>query len=162
MDKEMNEQLETALSVMLETHKNQIDKAGMPYVLHPLRVMNEVEQLDYKVVALLHDVVEDAKIDNEQMLSELRAWHGFLFDIVDDVNVLSRRDGELYIDYINRIIDSKSKRALSVKLADLNDNLNTERLKLLSEKDRYRLINKYLTARNKITAALIELNGDGK
>lgn len=159
MNKEMNEQLETALSVMLGAHEGQVDKAGMPYILHPLRVMNEVDQLDYKVVALLHDVVEDAKIGREKMLSTLRAWNGFLFDIVEDVELLSRKDDETYNDYLERIISSGSKRAMTVKLADLNDNLNAERLKLLSEKDRHRLLAKYITARNKITYALIESYG---
>lgn len=160
MDKEMNEQFETALSVMSEVHKGQVDKAGLPYALHPLRVMSEVEPLDYKVVALLHDVVEDAKVGSKQMLSELYAWYGFLFDLIDDVDLLSRKENEKYDDYIDRLVSSKKHRVLSVKLADLNDNLDTQRLQLLPVEERYRLISKYSLARNKIMFALAETYGE--
>ena len=51
--------LEKALAIAVEAHRGQKDRAGKPYILHPLRVMGRVSTEDEQIVAILHDVVED-------------------------------------------------------------------------------------------------------
>ena len=60
-----NEQFQIALELAVEKHKNQTDKAGNPYILHPLHVMENVNSKEGKIVAILHDIIEDTDITEE-------------------------------------------------------------------------------------------------
>ncbi len=51
--------LEDAIALAVEAHRGQKEKTGEPYILHPLRVMFRVETEIERVVAVLHDVIED-------------------------------------------------------------------------------------------------------
>jgi hypothetical protein len=51
--------LEHAIALAACAHAGQVDKAGQPYILHPLRVMLRLSGADERIVAVLHDVVED-------------------------------------------------------------------------------------------------------
>ena len=59
--KTLNEQLEIAIELAIKYHKGQIDKGGNPYILHPLEVMNNVDRMESKIVAVLHDIIEDTE-----------------------------------------------------------------------------------------------------
>jgi len=127
------ELIEAATAIAVEAHKGQVDKAGRPYILHPLRVMEQMRSDDEKIVAVLHDVVEDSA----WTLSALQNA-GFPSHIVSALDALTKRDGENYQDFIERV--NCSSLAKAVKMADLRDNMNIARLPLpLTSKDHERL-----------------------
>ncbi len=53
--------LERAITIAATAHAGQIDKAGAPYILHPLRVMLRVTTEAERITAVLHDVIEDCE-----------------------------------------------------------------------------------------------------
>lgn len=113
------DQLSRALIIAAQAHDGQLDKAGQPYILHPLRVMLAQTDETARIVGLLHDVVEDSSIT----LNDLAA--DFSPPVVAAVDALSRRDGESYDGYIDRVMTNRLARL--VKRADLLDNLNRSR-----------------------------------
>ena len=131
-------QIETALEIAIKAHKNQTDRYGKPYILHPLRVMMNVNNDEDKIAAILHDVVEDSDMTCDDLRKE-----GFSDEIIDAVDCLTKREGEEYFDYINRVLTNSM--AIRVKLADLEDNMDLKRIDVITEKDIVRL-NKYLKA----------------
>ena len=124
--------LEDAILLAAGAHRGQLDKAGEPYILHPLRVMLQLQDEAGKVAAVLHDVVEDTAIT----LDNLREG-GYSEEVLQALEALTRREGESYADFIERA--AKNPLARRVKLADLADNLNAGRLPQIRKKDRERL-----------------------
>jgi guanosine-3',5'-bis(diphosphate) 3'-pyrophosphohydrolase len=120
--------LDKAIQLAARIHARQKDRYGRPYILHPLRVMMRVRTDQEKIVAILHDVVEDSDLEAKDLTKE-----GFSPEIVAAVDCLSKRDGEVYQDYIKRVLPNPLAR--TVKLADLEDNMNLERVDHLEEKD---------------------------
>lgn len=120
-------------------HAGQQDKSGKPYILHPLRVMAAVHGYDEKIVAILHDTVEDTSVT----LDGLRAA-GFSDYVVDAIDRLTKRPGEDRITAAKRAMGNVLSRV--VKLADVNDNLDVTRLPHFREKDAAR-IQEYLIVR---------------
>lgn len=119
-------------------HEGQVDKAGMPYVLHPLRMMLSVDTPEGRMAAVLHDVVEDTAVTLDQLRAE-----GFPEAVIEAVEALTKRDGEDYEAFILRVAPNPIAR--KVKLADLRDNCDLSRLAEPTEKDRQR-IEKYRRA----------------
>lgn len=130
--------LEKAIAIAVGAHRNQKDKAGAPYILHPLRIMLQMKSDEERIAAVLHDVVEDSDWTLEELKEE-----GFPGAIIAAVDCLTRRAGESYTAFVKRA--GKNPLARKVKRADLVDNLDIMRMKRLSEKDRQRL-NRYLNA----------------
>ncbi|MDA9194953.1 GTP pyrophosphokinase [Burkholderiales bacterium] len=131
--------LERAIEIAVEAHKGQIDKGGSPYILHPLRVMMSVDLELEKIVAVLHDVVEDSNWTFEALLAE-----GFSIEVIEALQSVTKESpDEDYDLFIQRAIHNPIGR--KVKLADLRDNLDVTRLTELAEKDLQR-INKYKKA----------------
>lgn len=124
--------LERAIAIASEAHAGQADKAGNPYVLHPLRVMLSVKQPDERIAAVLHDVVEDTP----WTLEDLRA-EGFSAEVVDAVDALTRRDGEDYIAFVRRARANAIARP--VKIADVTDNMDLTRMAQPTARDHERL-----------------------
>ncbi len=115
--------IEDAILLATKAHRTQVDKAGLPYILHPLRVMAafvRTEEGDARMVAVLHDVVEDTDITLEAL-----AVAGYPANVLQALDAISRRRGESYEDYIERVV--RNELARRVKLADLRDNLDLER-----------------------------------
>ena len=133
---------EKAIILMLEKHRGQKDKAGKPYYGHLIRVSQEVFTGKRKIVALLHDSIEDTDVTPEYLLQQ-----GFPQEIVKAVEAISRREGESYEDFIDRV--AQNPLATIVKLSDLEDNMNLFRLNEITEEDRLRL-NRYLKAHRKL------------
>lgn len=138
--------IEDAIKLAMESHHGQTDKAGLPYILHPLRVMSafvKPDDDDARYVAVLHDVVEDCEVT-----SSMLAGFGYSSVVVEAIDAISRRKGESYTNYIERV--SRNPLALRVKLADLADNLDEARAStgLLSPntKAKYRMAQTYLIA----------------
>jgi (p)ppGpp synthase/HD superfamily hydrolase len=124
--------LNTALTVAAQAHAGQLDKSGRPYILHPLRLMMQMDTETEMMVAVLHDVVEDS----EWTLDGLREA-GFDEEVVTAVAHLSRQPDESYDAFIQRI--QPHPLAVKVKLADLSDNMDVRRLKTITAKDQERL-----------------------
>ena len=135
--------LDRAIELAKQHHEGQTDKAGKPYIEHPLRVMNQVESEEEKIVAVLHDIVEDTEISLDDLRSE-----GFSEEVVSAVECLTKQDGENYDSYIERI--SFNPLAVKIKLADLEDNRDLTRLPEVTDKDLER-IEKYDKALEKLT-----------
>src|SRR5205823_11086434 len=89
--------LERAIAIAAEAHTGQLDKAGAPYVLHPLRVMLRMKTEEERIAAALHDVVEDS----DWSLVALRD-EGFSEAIVRAVDSVTRRSGESYEEFVSR------------------------------------------------------------
>ncbi len=123
-----NEQFQIALELAVEKHKNQTDKAGNPYILHPLHVMENVNSKEGKIVAILHDIIEDTDITENYLLKI-----GLSKRIVDAVVALTRSEDMDYQEYIKNL--SSNPLAKEVKLADLEHNMDLKRLPTLEEKN---------------------------
>ncbi|WP_077847783.1 hypothetical protein [Clostridium puniceum] len=134
----MEELLEKSIKLAKKYHEGQFDKGGSPYIGHPLRVMECVETIEEKVLAVLHDVLEDCDVSRGQLIKE-----DIPEDLVAKLEILCKGKNEDYFDYIDRIKADKS--TINVKLSDLKDNMNLDRLKEVTEKDRKR-VEKYKKA----------------
>ena len=134
--------LEKALLLAAKAHTGQVDKGGAPYILHPIRVMLACEGEQAKIVALLHDTLEDTALTAADLRRE-----GFPKEIVQAVLCLTRRQDEDYMDYIARV--SKNPLAAEVKRADLQDNMDIRRIPSPTEKD-FARIRKYEQAFQKL------------
>lgn len=132
--------LSKAINIATDAHNGQVDKAGEPYILHPLRVMLSMSDNESRIVAVLHDTVEDTWVTLDLLQHE-----GFNQDIIDAIDCLTRRKDENYMDFIKRCKGNPIARM--VKLADLNDNSNIKRISNPTEKD-YARVKKYKEAIN--------------
>jgi (p)ppGpp synthase/HD superfamily hydrolase len=121
-----------AIAIAAQAHQDQYDKAGAPYILHPLRMMLRMSSETEMIAAILHDVVEDT----DWTLDKLRQA-GFSEEVVQVVECLTHRDQETYDEFIARV--RTNAIASTVKLADLEDNMDMRRLRTLTEKDAERL-----------------------
>jgi (p)ppGpp synthase/HD superfamily hydrolase len=132
--------LERAIALAAQAHEGQVDKAGAPYILHPLRMMLSVDTPEARVAAVLHDVVEDTPVSLEELRVE-----GFSEAVIGAVEALTKRPEEEddYDAFIRRVAPNPLAR--QVKLADLRDNCDVSRIAQPREKD-WRRIEKYKRA----------------
>jgi (p)ppGpp synthase/HD superfamily hydrolase len=124
--------VEDAVSIAARAHRGQKDKAGAPYLLHPLRMMLRMETEAAMMAAVLHDVVEDT----EWTLDRLREA-GFSEEVLEAVDCLTHREGESYQQFVERVRTNRIAR--QVKVADLEDNMNVRRMNQLGPKELERL-----------------------
>jgi GTP diphosphokinase / guanosine-3',5'-bis(diphosphate) 3'-diphosphatase len=124
--------LERAIAIAAAAHAGQLDKAGVPYILHPLRVMLAVQSDDERIAAVLHDVVEDTGVT----LAELQA-QGFSPPVLAAIEALTKRPGETRLQAAARAAGDRIARR--VKLADNAENMDLSRIVSPSEKDHARL-----------------------
>ncbi len=110
-----------AIRIAVDAHSGQVEKNGQPYVTHAFRVMDRVYREEEKVVAVLHDVIEDTKWTRRML--EKKGFPKHLLDALDCVTI---RNGELYPAAIRRAASNPIARR--VKLADLEDNMDIRRL----------------------------------
>ena len=135
--------LERAIAIAAEAHAGQVDKAGAPYVLHPLRVMLGMSSIDEHIVAVLHDVCEDCP---GWTFDRLRS-EGFSNCVIDALQSVTTREAEDYDDFVRRSAANPIGRR--VKLADLHDNSDLSRIAAPTERDLQR-IEKYRRAIDQI------------
>jgi (p)ppGpp synthase/HD superfamily hydrolase len=124
--------LEQAIALAAQQHAGQVDKANAPYILHPLRVMLNVPTIEHKIVAVLHDVLEDTETSTE----DLRKL-GFQQQIIDAVLALTKKVGESRLQAAQRTVQNPIARV--VKLADIADNMDLSRIQSPTIKDFERL-----------------------
>ena len=124
--------LDKAIQIAVSAHAGQVDKAGQPYILHPLRVMCSVETPHERLVAVLHDVIEDTSVTIDDLANE-----GFPAEVLDAVQALTKLSGESRLDAAKRAV--RNTIARKVKLADVADNMDMNRIPNPTAKDRARL-----------------------
>ncbi len=130
--------LERAIVIAAEGHAGQLDKAGNPYVLHPLRVMLRLDTNEERIAGVLHDVVEDCGWTIDDLREE-----GFSAAVLRAVEAVTKREGERYDHFVARAAADPIGRR--VKLADLEDNSDLGRISNPTAKDHAR-IEKYQRA----------------
>jgi (p)ppGpp synthase/HD superfamily hydrolase len=124
--------LERAIEIAAQAHAGQVDKAGQPYILHPLRVMLMVKTRSEQMAAVLHDVVEDTTWTFEDLAAE-----GFADEVIEAIRALTKSEGEKRLVAAKRAAQNSIAR--NVKLGDVYDNMNLARIAQPTEKDLARL-----------------------
>ena len=125
--------LERAIAIAAQAHEGQKDKAGTPYVLHPLRMMLSLKTTDERITAVLHDVVEDCEKWSFERLQE----EGFSEEIIEALKSVTKREGEPYEDFVRRA--ATNAIGIRVKLADLTDNCDVSRIANPTARDHERI-----------------------
>ncbi|NBF06477.1 HD domain-containing protein [Pseudomonas sp. Fl5BN2] len=134
--------LERAIAIAAQAHAGQVDKGGAPYILHPLRVMLRLSAPEERIVAVLHDVIEDSPVTLEELRSE-----GFSDEVLRALAALTKTAGEDYPAFIRRA--GQNPLARRVKLADLAENSDLSRIAApgasdLQRREKYREAIDYL------------------
>lgn len=124
-----------ALLLATKAHAGQVDKAGKPYLLHPIAVADMLKAEEEKIVALLHDVVEDTSLTLIDLRNE-----GFPDRIVEAVDAITKSSGISYEEYLQRV--KQNPLALAVKIADMTHNMDLSRIANPTQKD-YARVEKY-------------------
>jgi (p)ppGpp synthase/HD superfamily hydrolase len=122
-----SQDVETAKSWAERLHQGQVDKAGQPYIGHPARVAGRLETKEAQVVGWLHDTVEDTEVT----LSTIESQFGS--ETAAAVDAVSRREGEAWSDYLDRVAANPIAR--QVKISDLIDNSNLGRIPHVTLRD---------------------------
>jgi hypothetical protein len=143
--------LERALQIAVQAHAGQKDRNGVPYIFHPVRVMTRCTNPDARIVALLHDVVEDTSVTFKELERE-----GFSREVLFALRLLTHDPKVPYGEYIEGI--AADGVAIEVKLADLEDNSDIRRLQEPDDKTLARL-RKYLAAYQRLGRAAKERDG---
>lgn len=115
----VDQMLLKAATVAARVHAKQLRKDGTPYIAHVMRVTLGVQDKTAKVVALLHDTVEDTDLTLEN-LREI----GFTEEVIQGVDAMTRRPYETYAEFIQRV--KLNPLAVQVKLSDIEDNLSDQ------------------------------------
>lgn len=116
------------LEFAMQKHDGQTDKSGKPYILHPIEVALSLYKESDKIVALLHDVLEDTDATVEDLIAI------GLYDCeIDAVKLLTKPHKEDYMHYVRRVAESPIARR--VKMADLRHNMDISRLDVVTERD---------------------------
>ena len=142
----LNQWVARAVAIAATAHQHQVDKAGAPYILHPLRLMMRGQTPLEQIVAVLHDVVEDSDWTLEQLAAE-----GFPNEAIAALDCLTRRSHESYDDFIDRVLTNPLARR--VKRYDLEDNMTLTRMTALAAKDIERL-QRYHTVYQRLREAI--------
>ena len=121
-------QSEKAYEIAKKAHLGQVDKAGEDYIKHPEKVASFVKTDEEKAVAYLHDVIEDTELTLEDLNK-----YDFSKEVLEAVDIITKKRGEDYQSYLNSV--KKNKLARAVKLADLRHNSDLTRLIKVTEKD---------------------------
>ncbi|MBQ4059566.1 MAG: GTP pyrophosphokinase [Lachnospiraceae bacterium] len=123
--------LEKAIEIAVESHRGQLDKAGKIYILHPMRVMMRGSNETQMITGILHDVVEDTPVTIEMLRLE-----GFSEEILAALECITKQRGEDYGHFIDRVLTNPL--ATQIKLYDIEDNLNRDRIPFPTAKDEAR------------------------
>lgn len=134
----MTQTLERAIAIAATAHAGQVDKGGAPYILHPLKVMLRMTTLEERIVAVLHDVVEDCGVSLDDLRNE-----GFSEEVLTAIESVTKVPGESYEDFVDRAAQNPIGRV--VKLADLEENSDLSRIASPSWEDLER-VEKYRRA----------------
>lgn len=149
--------LEKAIELAHEIHKHEIDKAGKPYMLHPLAVCNSLEDEIDKAIGVLHDTAE-SNSDAFKMLEDINAPE----EVIEAVRLLTRDLNDTYKEYIIKLAESRNIRAIRVKLKDIEHNTSDERMLHLPADKSKSLMKRYNAAKEILVPVYNELVADGR
>lgn len=124
--------LETAIRMAVNTHYGKTEKSGEPYIFHLLRVMNSVDTVEEKVVAILHGMLNDSLLVADRLREQ-----GIPEDIMQTLQLLASDFPDSYEEYIQRVADNPLAKA--VKIADLKDSINLLQQYCSSEREKLRM-----------------------
>lgn len=145
--------LSKMISIAASAHDAQVDKAGVPYILHPLEVMRLVSRIfqtddqELLMIAVGHDLFEDTTVDAFQL--EKRA---FSKRVIDGISALTKEEGKSFAEYKDKVFANED--ALKVKYADLTHNLDLSRLSSINQDDLKR-VHKYMVFKDEIKKTLL-------
>jgi hypothetical protein len=145
--------LDSAIALARAAHAGQRDKLGVAYICHPLAVMSRVTTRDEKIVAVLHDIVEDTPVTTGYLLTR-----GFPQHLVNAVDALSKRKGEPLAESMARVV--VNPLALAVKKADISHNADPVRQAGLPDDARERLTAKYTESARLLGTTLAQILAD--
>ena len=135
-------QLVYAINLALTLHDIQEDKGGQLYIFHPLRIMLKCETFDQKIVAILHDVVEDCIPDGKQDIFYSSLYvNGISEEVINAIRAITKNKEETNKQYWARV--KANPLATYVKLIDMEDNSSVERISCLPYAKQEYLTNKY-------------------
>lgn len=134
--------LEKAIELAHYIHKDEVDKAGKPYILHPLAVSELLDDDIDKAIGVLHDTIE-SNPEALNMLKDINAPE----EVIEALKLLTRDLNDTYKEYIFNLADSRNIRAIKVKLADISHNTSPERMDHLPEKTSKSLKKRYSEAK---------------
>lgn len=140
-----SEKVKKAALIAYNAHKDQSDKGGYPYIMHPTHIAEQMETEDETIAALLHDVIEDTDIGFDYLKKE-----GFSDTVINCLKILTKDPNEDYMDYIRKI-KKTGGIALKIKKADMAHNMIAERISKKIQSDESRM--------EKYRAAFDILNG---
>ena len=135
---EEQKMLQFAIKLAVEAHSLQTRHNGDPYILHPMRVMLQMVTIRLKIVAILHDVVEDTSITLEEIGKH------FTPEITKSIGALTHEKIDTYDEYIGKIMVYPKARL--VKMADILDNLKSLDIELVGIEKFNRVEEKYKNA----------------
>ena len=130
------ESIRKAANIAVKAHGSQMDKCGMPYIMHPIHLAEQMKTEDEIVVALLHDVVEDTDVTLYDLVVA-----GFNEDVVEAIKLITRDKSIPYSEYIDTL--KTNDLARRVKICDLLHNSNAERSKMIPGGIGIKLIERY-------------------
>ena len=116
-----------AMKIAYNAHYNQFDRAGVPYIYHPIHLAENMDSEIACVVALLHDVVEDTDITMEELEKT------FPREVIEILKLLTHDKKVDYMEYIKRIKENEIAR--KVKIEDILHNADETRLDSITEED---------------------------
>lgn len=122
-----------SMKIAYEAHQGQLDKAGIPYIYHPIHLAEQMSDEYSVIVALLHDVVEDSDITIDQLIN-----YGFPVEVIEALKLLTHNDGTDYMVYIKSI--ATNELATKVKIVDLKHNSDLSRLSYESDESLKKLL----------------------
>jgi GTP diphosphokinase / guanosine-3',5'-bis(diphosphate) 3'-diphosphatase len=115
---EMEDILQRAIMIAMSAHAGQKDKAGEPYIIHPMSVMYSMDTVEEKIVAVLHDVLEDTTVSDQDLKRQ-----GIPEHLIEAIISVSRKKEEMYLeDFIPRVMKNEIGRKVKVK--DIEHNLS--------------------------------------
>ena len=138
--------LDEAVTLARRFHEGAVDKAGEPYIGHPLRVMARVSTDEERLAAVLHDLLEDTDLSATDLLAA-----GCPPRVLRALDALTRRPDETYDEFIERVV--VDPLAVAVKRADIADNLDPDRLARLAPDRAAALRAKYHRAWERLATA---------
>jgi (p)ppGpp synthase/HD superfamily hydrolase len=146
--------IEETIAFIKQAHAGQTDKSGRDYFHHPIAVMHRLPEgtdIDVRLAALLHDVIEDTPYTREQL-----AEMGYSARTLDIVDLVTHTGDDMrpYAEMIQAIIASGNRDAIQVKLADMSENSDPARLALLEPARREHFVEKYTAPLAALRAAL--------
>lgn len=147
--------LDAMIKLAVFAHKGQTDRAGLPYILHLLKVMDITQSYfgydeELLMIAVGHDLIEDTDVTAE-LLSE---HQGFSDRVVAGIVALSKDESKTYDDYKLQV--KQNTDAMKVKVADLTHNTDLSRLPKVTAADKTRTA-KYIKFKNELVDLLAEV-----